>query len=275
MPLQRRVSDLPAVTGVTGTDLLIMSSSSATKRVSVSQIGEFFTAAGVAGPTGATGADSFVTGPQGIQGPTGPEVTGPQGIQGATGPQVTGPTGATGGIEFTATPTAPLTEVQGSVWLDTNTGRYFVRYDDVFIEVGVQGERGATGPTGVQGATGAASTVTGPSGATGGVEFTATPTAPLTEVAGSIWLDTSTGRYFVRYADVFIEVGVQGEAGPSGPTGPTGTGATGPFGVGEVYQAATAPSSATAGATWFDVDTGQYFVRYDDLWIEVGGKHYP
>jgi len=100
MPLQTRVSDLPAVTGVTGTDLLIMSSSSATKRVSVSQIGAYFQADGVAGPTGATGADSFVTGPQGIQGPTGPEVTGPQGIQGATGPQVTGPTGATGGIEF-------------------------------------------------------------------------------------------------------------------------------------------------------------------------------
>jgi hypothetical protein len=158
------------------------------------------------------------------------------------------------------------------VWLDTETGRYFVRYEDVFIEVGVQGERGATGPTGLQGATGDASTVTGPSGATGGIAFTATPTAPLTEVAGSIWLDTNTGRYFVRYDDVFIEVGVQGEAGP---TGPTGLGATGPSGVGEVYQAPTAPSSATAGATWFDVDTGQYFVRYDGLWIEVGGKHYP
>lgn len=275
MPLQKRVADLPAVTGVTGTDLLIMSSSSATKRVSVSQIGSYFTAAGVAGPTGATGADSFVTGPQGSQGPTGPGITGPTGIQGATGPKVTGPTGATGGIAFAATADDPGLTAPGSIWLDTDNGRYFVRYDDVFVEVGVQGERGPTGPQGVQGATGADSTVTGPTGATGGVEFTATSTAPLTQVQGSIWLDTSNGRYFVRYGDVFVEVGVQGEAGPTGATGPTGLGATGPSGVGEVYQGATAPASATAGATWLDTASGQYFVRYDDLWIEVGGKHYP
>ena len=69
MPIQKRVSDLPAVTGVTGTDLLIMSSSSATKRVTVSQIGAYFQAAGVAGPTGAAGVGS--TGPAGAAGVTG------------------------------------------------------------------------------------------------------------------------------------------------------------------------------------------------------------
>jgi hypothetical protein len=217
MPLQKRVTDLPAVTGVTGTDLLIMSSSSATKRVSVSQIGSFFQAAGVAGPTGATGADSFVTGPTGSHGPTGPQVTGPTGVQGATGPQVTGATGATGGIAFAATgPTAPGLTTAGAVWLDTDTGRYFVRYDDVFFEVGVQGERGPTGPTGI------------------------------------------------------------GQAGETGATGPTGSGgATGPTGAASSYQSATAPAEAPAGATWLDIDTGAYFVRYGDVWVEVGGKHYP
>lgn len=63
MPIQRRVADLPAVTGVTGTDLLIMSSSSATKRVSVSQIGSYFQTAGVAGPTGPTSAYQGATAP--------------------------------------------------------------------------------------------------------------------------------------------------------------------------------------------------------------------
>jgi hypothetical protein len=265
MPLQKRVTDLPAVTGVTGTDLLIMSSSSATKRVSVSQIGSFFQAAGVAGPTGATGADSFAPGPTGSQGPTGPQVTGPTGIQGATGPQVTGATGATGGIAFAATgPTAPGLTAAGAVWLDTDTGRYFVRYDDVFLEVGVQGERGATGPqgdTGSQGVTGPASTVTGP---TGGISFAAADTAPTVQVAGSVWLDTSNGRYFVGYQDVFVEIGAQGEPGATGATGP-----------GEAFQSSSAPETAAAGATWLDVDTGQYFVRYSDVWVEVGGKHYP
>lgn len=269
MPLQKRVADLPAVTGVTGTDLLIMSSSSATKRVSVSQIGTYFTAAGVAGPTGATGADSLVTGPQGIQGPTGPGITGPTGIQGATGPEVTGPTGATGGIAFAATGDAPGLTAPGSVWLDTDNGRYFVRYDDVFIEVGAQGERGPTGPQGNQGTTGPQSDVTGP---TGGYAFSAGVTAPAEPPQGAVWLDANNGRYFVRYGDAFVEIGVQGEAGP---TGPTGLGATGPSGVGEVYQASTAPASASPGATWLDLETGQYFVRYSDVWVEVGGKHYP
>jgi collagen type VII alpha len=266
MPLQTRVSDLPAVTGVTGTDLLIMSSSSATKRVSVSQIGAYFQADGVAGPTGATGADSFVTGPQGATGATGPGITGPTGVQGSTGPMATGPTGATGGIAFAATgPTAPAGTVDGAVWLDTASGKYFVAYDQVFVEIGVQGERGATGPTGSQGVTGPVSDVLGPTGATGVLAFSATgPTAPNQTNAGAVWLDTTTGRYFVRYEDVFLEIGPAGREGATGPTG-----------AGETFQGPTAPIGSAAGATWLDTDTGGYFVRYDDVWVEVGGKHYP
>jgi hypothetical protein len=184
--------------------------------------------------------------------------------------------GEQGRFPFFATgPTAPVAPT-GSAWLDTDTGKYFLKYDDVFVEIGVQGERGPTGPTGFSfnwrsawsvlesylpgdtvhfgnssyvcilpaagisqfpfnntfwrlmasgsvagptGATGPASTVAGATGATGGIEFTATPTAPLTEVQGSVWLDTSAGRYFVKYEDVFVEFGVQGQAGPTGPAG--------------------------------------------------------
>lgn len=189
---------------------------------------------GVTGPTGATG----------IQGPTGATgSTGAQGIQGVTGP--TGATGVTGGIAFSVGPTAPTAPdltVAGAVWLDQNTGRYFVRYQTQFIEIGVQGERGPTGSTGaastvtgpastvtgptgaasnVTGPTGAVSTVpgpTGPTGATGGIAFAATgPTAPNLTAAGSVWLDTDTGKYFVRYDGQFVEIGVQGERGPTGP----------------------------------------------------------
>ena len=105
MPLQKRVSELPAVTGVTGTDLLIMSSSSATKRVTVSQIGSYFQAAGVAGPTGPS-----------------------------SGPP--GPTGPAGSGEAYQAATAPLSAASGATWLDTNTGGYFVRFADVWVEIG-------------------------------------------------------------------------------------------------------------------------------------------
>lgn len=217
--------------------------------------------AGTAPPTGGIGqnGDLFIdtanktlygpkasgSWPTGIDLSFGP--TGVQGLQGVTGPS--GPTGVTGGIAFSVGPTAPTAPdltVAGAVWLDQTTGRYFVRYQTQFIEIGVQGERGPTGSTGaastVTGPTGAASTVTGPTGAasnvtgptgaavtgptgatgsvgaTGALAFAATgPTAPNLTAAGSVWLDTNTGKYFVRYDGQFVEIGVQGERGPTGP----------------------------------------------------------
>ena len=58
--------------------------------------------------------------------------------------------------------------------------------------------------------------------------------------------------------------------GGGGPTGPTG-----PAGAGEAYQGSTAPAEASPGATWLDTSSGGYFTRYEGVWIEVGGKHYP
>jgi hypothetical protein len=172
----------------------------------------------VTGPTGSTGAASTVTGPTGSTGPsvTGPTgaastVTGPTGSTGSTGPSVTGPTGApstvtgptgstgatgagatgpqgdtgpTGAQEYYATGSAPTPILEGALWLDTDTGRYFVNYDGQFIEIGVQGEQGVTGPTGSTGAvgatgsTGAASDVTGPTGPSGGPTGDVGPTGP-------------------------------------------------------------------------------------------------
>lgn len=67
--------------------------------------------------------------------------------------------------------------------------------------------------------------------------------------------------------------GFFGSVGPTGPAG--GAGATGPAGAGEAYQGSTAPAEASPGATWLDTSSGGYFTRYEGLWIEVGGKHYP
>ena len=198
--------------------------------------------AGSAPPTGGIGTDGdlfidtanrFLYGPKaagswpsGINLSLGP--TGAQGIQGVTGASVTGPTGATGGIAFSVGPTAPTAPsltVGGAVWLDQNTGRYFVRYQSQFIEIGVQGERGPTGvagPTGSVGSTGPASTVTGPAGNVG-------PTG---------------------------SVGATGPAstvpGPTGSVGPTGAGATGPA------STVTGPAGSFASAQDINARGGGY-----------------
>lgn len=84
--------------------------------------------------------DGWPTGINLSLGPTGPQST----VPGPTGPGVTGPTG---GYSFAATgPTAPALTLAGSVWLDDSTGKYFVRYGNLWVEIGVQGERGPTGP---------------------------------------------------------------------------------------------------------------------------------
>ena len=155
---------------------------------------------GPSGPTGATGMtgpSSFVTGPTGRTGATGASVTGstgatstvtgPTGSTGANGFGDTGPSGSTGTQEFYATgPTAPAAILDGALWLDDSTGRYYLRYAGVWVEVGVQGEQGVTGPSGGP---------TGPTGAgaayRGGISLTtATGTVVLTSVSDLYqWID--------------------------------------------------------------------------------------
>jgi hypothetical protein len=96
MPLQKRVVDLPAATGVTGSDQLILSSNLATKRVSLATLSGYF-------GTGFLGSGNGGSAPEAYQ-----------------------------------SPTAPATAAAGATWLDTSSGQYFVRYDGVWVEVGGQ-----------------------------------------------------------------------------------------------------------------------------------------
>lgn len=201
---------------------------------------------GTAPPTGGIGTDGdlfidrankFLYGPKAAGSwPTGIDLsngpTGPTGIIGPTG--ATGVTGPTGGMAFSVgptAPTAPALTIAGAVWLDQNTGRYFVRYLSQFIEIGVQGERGptgVTGPTGIVGPTGSVGPTgaTGVTGATGPVSTVPGPTGPLGGPTGPTGNVGATG--------VIGPTGVTGSLGPTGGqgvTGPTGTvGPTGPSG---------------------------------------------
>lgn len=98
---------------------------------------------------------------------------------------------------------------------------------------------------------------------------------PIVSGGATKQVTLSTLTSFMAAAGATGPTGPQGIAGTPGMSGTSIEGPTGPTGAGEAYQGATAPASAAAGATWLDTGTGGYFVRYDGVWIEVGGKHYP
>ena len=61
---------------------------------------------------------------------------------------------------------------------------------------------GSTGPTGSAG-----QSITGPTGPQGAGEVYQSDTAPGSAATGATWLDTSSGKYFTRYAGLWVEVG--------------------------------------------------------------------
>lgn len=180
------------------------------------------------------------------------------------------PSGASPVLAGTTAPTGGVGNA-GDLFIDRSAKTLYGPKDAVTgWPTGIDLSNGPTGTTGPSGPTGS----TGPSvtGPTGGYAFTATgPTAPTgtgATVTGAIWLDDSTGKYFVRYGTNWVEIGVQGERGPTGaastvtgPTGPTGvtgpqstvtgpTGSTGPSVTGPTGpQGVTGPSGGPTGST--------------------------
>jgi hypothetical protein len=150
-------------------------------------------------------------------------------------PVLAGPTAPTGGVGNV-----------GDIFLETsNAVLYGPKTATGWAATGIDLSQGPTGATGIVGPTGAVG-ASGPTGNTGGYAFAATgATAPALTTPGAIWLDTTTGRYFVRYETQFIEIGVQGEQGPTGSAGATGPSVTGPTGT----TGPTGPSDGPTGPT--------------------------
>jgi hypothetical protein len=173
------------------------------------------------------------------------------------------PSGASPVLAGTTAPTGGVGN-PGDLFIDTS-GKFLYGPKDAVTgwPSGIDLSQGPTGATGVVGPTGSLGP-SGPTGNTGGYAFAATgATAPTLTTPGAIWLDTSSGRYFVRYESQFIEIGVQGEQGPTGPssdvtgptgptsnvTGPTGVGETGPTGATSTVTGPTGPSDGPTGPT--------------------------
>jgi hypothetical protein len=110
----KKISQLTLATGVTGADLVPIVQGGVTKRALVSSLGGI----GATGPTGAAG------------------VAGSAGATGAAGQSITGPTGPAGAGEIYQSDIAPAVAEAGATWLDTATGKYFVRYAALWVEVG-------------------------------------------------------------------------------------------------------------------------------------------
>jgi len=128
------------------------------------------------------------------------------------------PTGGSPVLAGSGAPTGALGNI-GDLFIDTaNKLLYGPKAVGGWPSGPVDLSNGPTGPASmVTGPTGAASTITGP---TGNFPFAATgPTGPSLTLAGSVWLDDTTGKYFVRYDGNWIEIGVQGERGPTGVNG--------------------------------------------------------
>jgi hypothetical protein len=191
----KKISQLPLATGVTGADLVPVVQGGVTKRAAVSSLGGIG-ATGPTGPAGGAGAAGS-TGPTGVVGPTGPQgesivgPTGPAGEAGAAGQSITGPTGPAGAGESYVQSDAPPSATTGATWFDSDNGRYFVRYGELWVEAGNEAIVGPTGPQGesVVGPTGptgpageAGQSVTGPAGSAGatGPAGVVAATAPIT-----------------------------------------------------------------------------------------------
>ena len=190
---------------------------------------DFLAHAGAQGPQGEVGPVGPV-GPQGPKGDTGADSTvpGPTGPPGATGPQGNpGPQGLKGdpGVQ------GP----QGTQGPTGNTGPAGPKGDQGGQGVpGIQGPMGATGPKGDKGDTGATGSQ-GPKGDQG-------------------------------------DQGPQGLQGPQGATGAASTvpgpvgpqGAKGDVGGQIMYIGDGPPASPVVGQTWWESDTGNSFIYYDD-----------
>ena len=162
-------------------------------------------------------------------------------------------TGGSGGSPVIFSDTPPAGAPDGSIWVETDTGSWFVRWPDVdssqwVAAAGTVGPIGPAGPAGPQGPAGVGINMKGQVPTVGDLPSTG-------NAIGDAYTVTADGDLYVWDGDSWNNVGpMQGPAGPPGATGPTGpagpkgdkgdTGATGATGAAGA-PGATGPSGAT------------------------------
>lgn len=176
---------------------------------------------------------------------------------------------ATTNIQFTIPPVNPSTGTATTVVAGA-TG-----------PTGPQGNPGRDGAIGAMGPIGPAGGPSGPTGATGpkgedGSPGGATGATGVKGDNGAQGLQGLTGDTGATGATGAAST-VAGPTGPIGPTGATGfsgpTGPTGPSGLVNVYANTVPPTGAIAGDLWWDTNTGQLKIYYQDIngiqWVDA------
>jgi hypothetical protein len=101
--------------------------------------------------------------------------------------------------KFSASDTVPSNPSLGDLWYESDTGKAFIYYDNIWAEIGH---------------------------ASDGQTFQVSDTAPSTGNAGDMWYESDTGKTFIRYDSAWVEVGhasdgqsfTVGDAAPGSPT---------------------------------------------------------
>jgi len=103
------------------------------------------------------------------------------------------------------------------------------------------------------------------------VAYTVSANAPTNPNDGDVWFNETDGSSYIYYVDAdseqWVEIG--GTVGATGARGENGS-------DGRFTNSATKPEEAVDGDVWFNTNTGQIFVYYNDgttsQWVESGTK---
>jgi hypothetical protein len=154
---------------------------------------------------------------------------------------------------------APEGPAEGNVWFNSSDGRFYVYYDDFWVEAlsneagptGPAGPLGPTGPQGEQGIAGIGVTILGSYSSVEELEA-AHPTGNIGDgylVGGNLYIWDDINEEWDNVGNI------QGPTGPTGPTGPSVTGPTGPSGVISVTGPITNSGTSTSAILGFN-ETG-------------------
>jgi hypothetical protein len=87
--------------------------------------------------------------------------------------------------KFTAADAAPSSPTLGDLWYESDTGKAFIYYDNIWAEIGH---------------------------ASDGQSFIVSETKPASTTTGDIWYESDTGKTFIYYDSYWVEIGHASDA---------------------------------------------------------------
>jgi hypothetical protein len=102
------------------------------------------------------------------------------------------------------------------------------------------------------------------------IDFPNSPAVNDTFTSGSTTWTWDGAKWSLVVTELTGPTGPTGAVGDTGPAGPAG--ATGPDGI-FATSSATPPENPAVGDAWFNSETGQIYVYYDNFWVESASSN--